>query len=56
VEDFCTDAIAYLDDQDWIEGYAWFAFYVSVFKHAFCRTGVDGTMIMAAPGARFLLQ
>lgn len=27
VEDFCTDAITYLDDQDWIEGYAWFAFY-----------------------------
>ncbi|KAG2149384.1 hypothetical protein DEU56DRAFT_62595 [Suillus clintonianus] len=27
VEDFCTGAIAYLDGLDWIEGYAWFAFY-----------------------------
>ncbi|KAG1790972.1 glycosyl hydrolase catalytic core-domain-containing protein [Suillus plorans] len=27
VEDFCTNAIAYLDGQNWIEGYAWFALY-----------------------------
>lgn len=27
VEDFCTDAVAYLDGQDWIKGYAWFALY-----------------------------
>lgn len=27
VEDFCTNAIAFLDGQNWIEGYAWFALY-----------------------------
>ncbi|KAG0705356.1 hypothetical protein DFH29DRAFT_293931 [Suillus ampliporus] len=27
VEDFCTRATAYLDRLDWIEGFAWFAFY-----------------------------
>jgi hypothetical protein len=38
VEDFCTGAVAYLDGQDWIEGYAWFALYVSIFGHAFRET------------------
>jgi hypothetical protein len=38
VENFCTDAVAYLDGQDWIKGYAWFALYVSIFWHVFRGT------------------
>lgn len=38
VEEFCTDAVAYLDGQDWIKGYAWFALYVSIFWHVFRGT------------------
>ncbi|KAG1748990.1 uncharacterized protein EDB91DRAFT_1047547 [Suillus paluster] len=38
VEDFGIQATNFLDGLDWIGGYAWFAFYVSMIGHVFRRT------------------